>query len=99
MTNDSALTGIKTRPQASVWRLAGRQVWRDFIAGELKLLLWAVVLAVGALSAVGLSSERMRWGRGRDAAQLRGGGAVVLADKPLPAAFAQAALDRGLVVG
>ena len=99
MTNDSAITGIKNRPQASVWRLAGRQVWRDFIAGELKLLLWAVVLAVGALSAVGLFADRMRSGLVRDAAQLLGGDAVVLADKPLPPAFTQAALSRGLVVG
>src|SRR3954463_3539030 len=52
MTNDSASPGLQKRPQASVWRLAARQVWRDFSAGELKLLLWAVVLAVGALSAV-----------------------------------------------
>jgi putative ABC transport system permease protein len=99
MTKDSALTDIKNRPQASVWRLAGRQVWRDFIAGELKLLLWAVVLAVGALSAVGLFADRMRSGLVRDAAQLLGGDAVVLSDKPLAPAFTQAALERGLVVG
>ena len=99
MTNDSASTGIHKRPQASVWRLAGRQVWRDFIAGELKLLLWAVVLAVGALSAVGLFADRMRSGLERDAAQLLGGDAVVLGDKPLAPAFTQAAVERGLVVG
>src|ERR1700710_2661382 len=74
------------RPQASIWRLAGRQVWRDFVAGELKLLLWAVVLAVGALSAVGFFADRMRSGLVRDAAQLLGGDAVVLGDKPLPPA-------------
>jgi putative ABC transport system permease protein len=99
MTNDSALNGIGKRPQASVWRLAGRQVWRDFIAGELKLLLWAVVLAVGALSAVGLFADRMRSGLERDAAQLLGGDAVVLGDKPLASAFTQAAVERGLAVG
>ncbi len=95
MTNVSA----SKRPQASVWRLAGRQVWRDFIAGELRLLLWAVVLAVGALSAVGLFADRMRAGLVRDAAQLLGGDAIVLGDKPLAPAFTQAAIDRGLVVG
>ena len=95
MTNVSA----SKRPQASVWRLAGRQVWRDFIAGELRLLLWAVVLAVGALSAVGLFADRMRSGLVRDAAQLLGGDAIVLGDKPLAPAFTQAAVARGLVVG
>jgi putative ABC transport system permease protein len=87
------------RPQASIWRLAGRQVWRDFVAGELKLLLWAVVLAVAALSAVGFFADRMRAGLVRDAAQLLGGDAVVLADHPLPPAFLQAAVARGLGVG
>jgi len=87
------------RPQACVWRLAGRQVWRDFIAGELKLLLWAVVLAVGALTAVGFFADRMRSGLVRDAAQLLGGDAVVFADKPLPPVFAQTARERGLVIG
>ncbi|MET0382096.1 MAG: ABC transporter permease, partial [Burkholderiaceae bacterium] len=87
------------RPQAPIWRLAGRQAWRDFVAGELKLLLWAVVLAVGALTAVGFFADRMRSGLVRDAAQLLGGDAVVLSDRPLPPAFAQAARERGLAVG
>ena len=99
MTNEPATTNPVNRPQASVWRLAGRQVWRDFIAGELKLLLWAVVLAVGALTAVGFFADRMRSGLVRDAAQLLGGDAVVLADKPLAPTFAQEALRRGFVVG
>jgi len=99
MTNERAPTLPANRPQASVWRLAGRQVWRDFVAGELKLLLWAVVLAVGALTAVGFFADRMRAGLVRDAAQLLGGDAVVLADKPLLPAFAQEALRRGFVVG
>jgi len=98
MTNPST-TNAAPRPQASVWRLAGRQVWRDFIAGELKLLLWAVVLAVGALTAVGFFADRMRSGLVRDAAQLLGGDAVVLGDKPLAPAFQQEALRRGFVVG
>ena len=99
MTNEREATIPANRPQASVWRLAGRQVWRDFIAGELKLLLWAVVLAVGALTAVGFFADRMRAGLVRDAAQLLGGDAVVLGDKPLAPAFTQEALRRGFVVG
>jgi len=99
MTNARASTLPANRPQASVWRLAGRQVWRDFIAGELKLLLWAVVLAVGALTAVGFFADRMRAGLVRDAAQLLGGDAIVLGDKPLAPAFMQEARRRGFVVG
>jgi len=99
MTNERDATTPANRPQASVWRLAGRQVWRDLVAGELRLLLWAVVLAVGALTAVGFFADRMRSGLVRDAAQLLGGDAVVLGDKPLAPAFAQEALRRGFVVG
>ncbi len=102
-TNDRPTTGTPSarpaRPQASLWTLAARQVWRDFAAGELKLLLWAVILAVGALTAVGFFADRMRAGLVRDAAQLLGGDAIVLSDKPLPSSFAQAARERGLVVG
>ena len=82
--------------KASVWRLAGQQVWRDFRAGELKLLLWAVILAVGALTAVGFFADRMRAGLERDAAQLLGGDAVVLSDKPLPPPFLDDVRARGL---
>ena len=99
MTNPSMTPAAPARPQASLWRLAGRQVWRDFIAGELKLLLWAVVLAVGALTAVGFFADRMRAGLVRDAAQLLGGDAVVLGDKPLAPAFTQEAIRRGFAVG
>jgi putative ABC transport system permease protein len=99
MTNDRDAIRSTRRPQASLWRLAGRQVWRDFAAGELKLLLWAVVLAVGALTAVGFFADRMRAGLVRDAAQLLGGDAVVLGDKPLAPVFTQEALRRGLAVG
>src|ERR1700759_1907400 len=94
----NATTNDLPRPQASVWRLAGRQVWRDFIAGELRLLLWAVVLDVGAVTAVGFFPDRMRPGIVRDASQLLGGDTVVLGDKPLAPAFRQEALRRGVSI-
>ena len=42
------------RITVSVWRMASRQLARDFRAGELRLLLVADGLAVAALTAVGL---------------------------------------------
>src|SRR6202007_888740 len=90
---------VPAPPKSPVWRLAARQLWRDFVAGELKLLLWAVVLAVGALTAVGFFADRMRAGLVRDGAQLLGGDAIVLGDHPLPPEFTQGARERGLVVG
>ena len=54
---------------ASLWRLAARQWLRDFRAGELRLLMLAVTLAVAALCAVGFFADRLSHGLTRDARQ------------------------------
>lgn len=84
-------------PSPSVWRLAGRQMARDFRAGELRLLVVAVMLAVAALSAVGFFADRIDGGLARDARQLLGGDAIVASDQPTPAVFAAKARELGLV--
>jgi putative ABC transport system permease protein len=103
MTADVSATPPAVPPMArrpySAWRLAMRQLRLDLAAGELRLVVWAVVLAVAALTAVGFFADRMRAGLWRDAAQLLGGDAVILGDHPLPPLFAQAARERGLVAG
>lgn len=78
--------------------LAARQMLRDFRAGELRLLLVAVTLAVAALTAVGFFADRLERGLGRDARQLLGGDAIVASDKPTPQAFVDEARRRGLSV-
>ena len=78
------------------WRLAWRTLWRDVRAGELRLLLVALTLAVAALSAVAFFSNRLDAVLRRDAAQLLGGDLVVSSDNPLPAAFAAKAAGLGL---
>src|SRR4051812_40187031 len=83
---------------ASPWRLAWRQLARDFRAGELRLLAVAVTLAVAALSAVGFFADRLDHGLVRDARQLLGGDAIVSGDQPLPAAFISQARAVGLRV-
>jgi len=80
----------------SLWRLAWRQLARDFRAGELRLLVVAVMLAVAALSAVGFFADRIDGGLARDARQLLGGDAIVSSDQPSPAAFADKARALGL---
>jgi putative ABC transport system permease protein len=70
---------------------------RDFRAGELRLLVVAVMLAVAALSAVGFFADRINGGLARDARQLLGGDAIVSSDQPAPAAFADKARALGLV--
>ena len=71
--------------------MAWRSLWRDLRAGGLRLLVVAVVLAVGALTAVGFFADRLGVGLQRDAAQLLGGDVVVASDQPTaPALLAQA---------
>ena len=78
------------------WTLGARQLWRDLRAGELRLLMLSVALAVSALTAVGFLADRLQNGLWRDARQLLGGDAVVVSDQPTPAAFAQHAAQLGL---
>ena len=80
----------------SVVGLAWRQGWRDFRAGELRLLMVAVMLAVAALTAVGFFASRLEAALARDAGALLGGDAVVASDKPPPPAFAERARALGL---
>lgn len=85
---------FNTRP--SFLDLAWRQTLRDFRAGELRLLIVAVVLAVAALSAVGFFADRINGGLTRDAAQLLGGEALVASDAPTPTSFVAKAQALGL---
>jgi putative ABC transport system permease protein len=69
---------------------------RDLRAGELRLLIVAVTLAVAALTAVGFFADRLNGGLQRDARQLLGGDAVVRSDGATPAAFVAKARELGL---
>ena len=77
-------------------RQGGRNLWRDLRAGELRLLMLSVALAVGALSAVGFLADRIQAGLWRDARQLLGGDVVVVSDQSPPAAFKSEAERLGL---
>ncbi|MBU3739460.1 MAG: FtsX-like permease family protein, partial [Rhodoferax sp.] len=83
--------------QSSFWRLGLRTLWRDLRAGEIRLLLVAVTLAVAALTAVGFFADRLQSGLQRDARQLLGGDAVIVSDNPPPQAFEEQARRLGLV--
>ncbi len=76
---------------APFWKLGWRNLRRDLRAGELRLLILAVALAVSALTAVGFFADRLQGGLARDARQLLGGDAVVSSDSaPSPALLAAA---------
>ncbi|QEA13393.1 ABC transporter permease [Comamonas flocculans] len=76
--------------------LGWRALRRDLRAGELRLLMLAVLLAVAALSAVGFFADRLQGSLQRDAVQLLGGDAVIVSDQATPEAFVREAQALGL---
>jgi len=92
----AALRTVSPPTSASSAALAWRQLLRDFRAGELRLLVVAVMLAVAALTAVGFFADRINGGLARDARQLLGGDAIVAADQPPPPEFEAKARELGL---
>ncbi|WP_083493875.1 ABC transporter permease [Burkholderia sp. lig30] len=69
---------------------------RDWRAGELTLLVLALVLAVAALTSVGFLADRLRQGLERDARQMLGADFVVRADHPVDPSFVEKARALGL---
>jgi len=81
----------------SIFALAWRTLWRDWRAGELRLLAVAVCLAVAALTSVAFFADRLEGGLQRDALQILGGDAVIASDSPTPGIFTQRAHSLGLM--
>src|SRR5262249_26023453 len=76
--------------------MAWRQLRRDLRAGELRLLLVAVLRAVAALTAVGFFANRLNLALARDARALLGGDAIIVSDQTTPPAFAARAAELRL---
>ncbi|MFY0575747.1 hypothetical protein ACN28S_16545 [Cystobacter fuscus] len=77
-------------------KMAWRQLRRDFAAGELRILLAALVLAVLAVTAIGFVTDRAERALALEANRLLGGDAVVLGDTPLEGVVREAARAPGL---
>lgn len=75
-----------------------RLLRRDARAGELRLLVAALVVAIAALTAVGFFADRLRQALEREAHQLLGADLLLTADHPWPAALSDAARQNGLAL-
>ncbi len=75
-----------------------RMLRRDARAGELHLLVAALVVAVAALTAVGFFTDRVRQALALEANQLLGADMLLTADRPWPSTTADEARRRGLAV-
>lgn len=82
----------------SVLSFALRMLRRDARAGELRLLVAALVVAVAALTAVGFFTDRVRQALEREANQLLGADLLLIADHPWSPKVAASARERGLAV-
>src|SRR6185436_10070092 len=78
------------------FRLALRMLRRDWRAGELRVLVAALVLAVGSVGTVGLFADRVKGALTTQANLLLGADLMISGDRTLPATFADNARQRGL---
>lgn len=80
----------------SGWRLALRLLRRDWQSGELHLLALALVLTVGAVTAVGLFGDRIEAAMGRQGGELLAADLAVDDAYPIPPSFTDQARGLGL---
>ncbi len=79
-------------------RLSLNLLRRDWRAGEWRVLLIALVLAVGSIATVGLFADRVRLALQQEATSLIGADLRISSTRPLPKEYRDAALQRGLRV-
>jgi putative ABC transport system permease protein len=81
-----------------VFRLSFNLLRRDWRSGEWRVLMLALVLAVGSLATVGLFADRVRMALSQQAASLLGADLRITSTRPLSPAYRAEAVARGLQV-
>jgi putative ABC transport system permease protein len=79
-------------------RLSLNLLRRDWRAGEWRVLLLALVLAVGSLATVGLFADRVRQALQQQAQSLIGADLRITSSRPIPIDYRKAAESKGLQV-
>lgn len=69
---------------------------RDWRAGELRVLAFALVIAVGGMTTVGFFADRVESALARQGNQLLGADLIILSDHPLSQEYEEEAKQRGL---
>src|SRR3990167_4583261 len=77
-------------------RLSLNLLRRDWRAGEWRVLMMALVLAVGSLATVGLFADRVRLALQQEATSLIGADLRIVSARPLPPTYRGMADARGL---
>ena len=84
--------------QVSLLRLSLNLLRRDWRAGEWRVLLLALVLAVGSLATVGLFADRVRQALQQQAQSLIGADLRITSTRPFSASYSQMVKAHGLQV-
>lgn len=78
--------------------LSMRMLRRNWAAGELRVLLLALLIAVASVTTVGFFADRVQAALDVQANELLGGDLVLIADQPIPPHFFDSARKAGLEV-
>ena len=79
-------------------KLSFRFILREWRAGELNVLLLAVIIAVASVTTVGFFTDRVQQVLSRQANQLLGADLIIASDHPINSIFAEHAIASGLKV-
>ncbi len=82
----------------NILKLSFRMLKRDWRAGELRVLIFALVVAVGGMTTVGFFSDRVQLALSRQGNQLLGADLIILSDRTLPIHYQDEAKRLGLSV-
>ncbi len=77
-------------------RIVTRMAWRDWRSGELRLLLLALLVAVGTVTAISLFVDRLHQALGLESASFLAADRYIGSTRPIPDDFRAAAMARGL---
>lgn len=79
-------------------KLSLRFLLREWRAGELNVLMLAVIIAVASVTTVGFFTDRVQQVLSRQANQLLGADLIIASDHPIRTEFAEQAISSGLKV-
>jgi len=80
------------------FKLSFRMLRRDWRAGELNVLVLALVIAVSGMATVGFFADRVELALSRESNQLLGADLLIISSKPLPELYADEASRLGLSI-
>lgn len=79
-----------------LFKLSLRMLRRDWLAGELRVLIFALIVATGSITTVGFFTDRVQMALSRQGNQLLGADLIIVSDHLLSPDYADEASYRGL---